>query len=115
MNTVTCDALEASIRRWRMNVDAKDPNHALCLPQDCALCEAFPDDLCTGCPVKNKTGKRGCVGSPYFEAYWALIEWKTGNGSCEKFRATAQEELDFLISLRPLDGTEKLSSGEVSA
>ncbi len=98
-------ALHASIKHWKDVVAGS----STCIgPYDCALCGLFntvhkhidapQSQRCNGCPVKDKTGKDFCLGSPYpdIEALRPLDN---------DFIPTAQKELDFLISLLPSGDT----------
>lgn len=95
-------ALADSQRGWRRNVEARSPDDVRCGGTACALCEAFVDMACQGCPVSAKTGKRGCEGTPYFEAVHARDRWRERPGDLvaeEGFRAAATLEAEFLESL----------------
>ena len=104
MDAKTREALEASIQHWRDNVSADRVEDSSTGEEACALCKAFADDDdCQGCPVAEATGRPNCSGSPYYNAYEARCVWNTVNTPVNRdaFRAAAQEELNFLISLRP--------------
>jgi len=86
------EALETSIDKWTVIV-------ALCRagfnvhdngPNSCALCAKFYKRDCRDCPVRARTGKIQCGGSPY-------DEWE-----CQQIGAVsaALKELAFLKSLR---------------
>jgi hypothetical protein len=91
MDDRTRRALEGSIRKWEAIVAGTGEDWGT---SNCPLCTEFyafvgvDGDNCRGCPVRERTGYGLCDGSPY-ERY------VPGN------REGAQEELDFLKSLRP--------------
>lgn len=114
MDDATRAALEASIEHWKRNAAAEEPGDVELGPDDCALCQAFPED-CDSCPVKLKTGQPNCVGSPYGEVAEAWLKWDNGlmvritdaekysfiiQNAKEKFQESAQKEVEFLESLR---------------
>jgi hypothetical protein len=101
MDDRTLEALKASIRHWEENVAAETPDAASVSATRCSLCTAFPDEGCTGCPVRERTGQSECVDTPYYDAQPALWDWRHNQGSRERFRTAAQAELDFLKSLLP--------------
>ena len=80
------DPLELSIQKWVDIVNGIEDDHG---GFDCALCKAYPDVGCTGCPVQKETGYSNCRGTPYTRYV------------IERTRENAQRELNFLISLRP--------------
>lgn len=109
MTPETRAALEGSIKKWQRIVAGED----ICQgSRNCPLCTLFnpwetpreernwPADreLCDGCPVKDKTGLTGCLGSP-----WLPYEELKPNINTPKALAIAREELAFLESPRPQD------------
>lgn len=96
------EALEASIRHWEENRDARSPKHVHYGAEACALCDLFFHVGCVGCPVAHFTRKMVCSGSPYDRAVEAYKKWRVEeeNGH-EEFRAAAQAEVDFLRNLLP--------------
>ena len=104
MSARAVKALEASIVHWQENVAAETPEAASTDGADCALCVKFlDDDDCNNhCPVKAKTGKDRCYGSPYYDARYAFEIWRfyPTPENAALWRTAAQAELDFLISLR---------------
>ncbi len=76
----------------------------------CALCRDFNHthnghESCDGCPVQERTGYRGCVGSPY-EPFEVLALNMTDSAFdlwilTDEAKALAAEELAFLKSLLP--------------
>lgn len=112
MDAETLAALKASIQHWRENVEAETPKYAAVGSIHCALCRKFnrPTDssgngegacFCRGCPVFDKTGYESCAYTPFDEAAEKLLQWRYGNADRGDWRAAAQAELDFLISLLP--------------
>lgn len=106
MNPETLDALKASIRHWDENARAKTPDDAGIFGPSCALCTMFvapraADDGCTGCPVFEKTGLRGCSGTPHRLAANAYWDWQLARGGRADFHAAARVEAAFLRSLLP--------------
>ncbi len=119
--SVTCeesiaqDALDECIDKWKDIVAGTVASRG---PLNCVLCDAFRKTTgllqpvkCDGCPVKARTGKDGCAGSPYP----AFLKYMEGCGedkvwpddlagyplvADDESRELAQAELDFLISLR---------------
>jgi hypothetical protein len=112
MNPKALKALKASIHHWRENVAAERPEGVALGPDYCALCRAFQLPFsadsdrvfpCNGCPVKMRTGRERCNGTPYEAAEDAHTAWYVTEGHYERdgWREVAQAELDFLISLLP--------------
>lgn len=96
MNKRTLKALEGSIEKWRQIAYENGKDYGT---ENCPLCKMFfinGSRDCTGCPVRDKTGRMLCHGSPY-EA-WAYSH-KKHIPSVKKQLAVA--ELKFLRSLRP--------------
>ena len=102
------EALEASIAHWEENARARVPSDASLGVTNCALCKLYHDNFCQGCPVYEETGKDRCSGTPFQRAYRLLCVWRSEDRldavgrRAEEFRAAAQEEVDFLKSLRPV-------------
>lgn len=102
----TSEAIEAhakSVEHWERLASGKRKPGESIGPDYCALCALFWKPAarhvnCDGCPVKETTGRGGCLKTPYGEAEKA--EEHAGLDSPE-FRLAAQAELEFLRSLRP--------------
>jgi hypothetical protein len=100
MDEETKKALEGSIAKWERIVAGTGYNMGAA---NCPLCQIFnhhcDDDgshYCDDrCPVKIKTGRNFCEGSPYDEYEGGLF------GTKEEETEVAQRMLDFLIGLRP--------------
>lgn len=107
MDERTLKALKKSIAHWEENVAAETPDDASTAADDCALCAEFNSghtDQCNGCPVRNATGYRCCVGTPYMAAHTALSAWRQEPQNAElqaEWRTAAQAQFDFLKSLLP--------------
>ena len=106
MDAKTREALEASIEKWKRNAAEVNVFKTSISNKDCALCSLFYDDDCQGCPVSEKSGRKFCGNTPYLEASAARGIWfcETQNDG-PAFRTAALEEVAFLESLRPEDGT----------
>lgn len=98
-------ALKDSIAHWERKV--ADPENEPIGRKSCALCIQFIEDGCVGCPVKSRTGRKNCEGTPYIDVSNAQWEFEHGYVPLEAyiyiniFRAKCQLELDFLKSLLP--------------
>lgn len=71
-------------------------------PQACPLCHRFINqvDNCKGCPVREKTGKSFCEGSPYDELVVHLNNASYfGRFNAKAIAAACQDEAEFLRSL----------------
>lgn len=93
-------ALLESIEHWTRLATGKRKEGEVPSRAYCALCTEYWgvfDTRCNGCPVKAKTGKSICVGSPYEVA---AQNWNTYGLDSPQFLTAAQKELDFLISLK---------------
>ena len=100
--------LEESILHWEQNVAAETPDGASVSAGDCALCLAYYEYGCMGCPVAICTDHVRCAGTPYFDAHEAYDDWLCEPSSPiakAAFHDAAQTELDFLKSLRPKETT----------
>ena len=93
------DPLELSIEKWQDIVDGTGKCDGI---YNCALCEKYVKDFspyCKGCPVKEKTHKQFCQGTPYAKYSNELDKYKHDTTTLQTF---AKEELAFLKSLRLL-------------
>lgn len=94
MDARTLKALKGSIAKWEAIVAGTGTDEG---PRNCPLCVEFWGDYCKGCPVRDKTGHHGCIGTPY-------AEWERADvtaATTPALVALAQAELDFLRSLLP--------------
>lgn len=96
----TIIALKGSIDKWKAIVAGTGKDYG---GRNCPLCELFArgGKDCRGCPVKTKTRRMGCVGSPW--ETWALAQtlsrpWRANTPERLKL---ARAELKFLRSLLP--------------
>jgi hypothetical protein len=88
MDAKTRKALEGSIKKWQMIVDGTGEDHG---SKNCPLCAMFlGTGSCRGCPIFEKTKLSLCWNTPY-------VKYTIGDNKA------AQAELDFLISLRPVE------------
>lgn len=97
MDAKTAEALEASIIKWEL---IKNKKPEALGARTCPLCLMFHPNFtdggeCDGCPVKQKTQVPYCRKTPYNLASAAL-----DFGTDAEWKIAAQEEIDFLISLR---------------
>lgn len=85
--------LEESIKIWEERAKGNF------ITSDCPLCKVYecnsPIKRGLRCPVKRRTGQEGCNGTPYWK-----YSHKLNMGTNEEAKKAAQEELDFLKSLR---------------
>ena len=109
MDERTLTALEGSIKKWEAIVAGTGVDAG---PKNCPLCQAFHEDFlspdnkgngCRGCPVYEKTGEYGCGGSPY-DAY-------EDTDDEEEKQYAAEQELEFLKSLRPNSSGDQRGNG----
>lgn len=94
MDVVTLGALRGSIEKWRRIVVGTDEDRGA---SNCPLCHEFLAKSCRGCPVRERTGKMFCWGTPYGE-YSDLTDEEERS---PLGRALAKAELEFLQSLLP--------------
>lgn len=90
-------ALDESIEHWNRHAEGSAPAGEGIGAADCALCALYFCELCTGCPIREKTGMRACGGGPYPRAHAAARDF--GMDSPE-FREAAREMLEYLRALR---------------
>ena len=56
-------ALRGSIRKWTKIVNGTGVDEG---PDNCPCCKKwYENDDCSGCPIREFTGKDGCGGTPY--------------------------------------------------
>jgi hypothetical protein len=106
MTPSTLRALKGSIAKWQKIVDGKGKDEG---STNCPLCTKFNKgaDECAGCPVRNKTTRRFCNGTPFIDwshhhndkhsNYFGLVL----HLDCPTCTRLAQVELDFLKGLLP--------------
>jgi hypothetical protein len=103
MTPETLDALNASISKWEKNASVTNLDKAVMGSGHCPLCRLFHPDYtvhdkadCYGCPVKRKTRKPYCRGTPYPDA-----EDAQAMSDLPAYLDAAKAELSFLRSLLP--------------
>ena len=100
MDEKTLTALQGSIKKWEKIVSGKGVDRGT---ENCPLCAVFLP-RCDGCPVKERTGRGFCYGSPYddfsntFSDTWGESIHKADT---PKRKRAALKELKFLKSLLP--------------
>ena len=104
-------ALQASIEHWKRLADSVPSEDAAEQPYsgDCPLCQAFasePVEGCNNCPIRLKTGRHACMGTPYWRAEGAWVGYRRGNTALSDWQAAARAELEFLQSLLPTEQGE---------
>jgi hypothetical protein len=127
MKKKTLKALEGSIKKWKKISAGKGLDLGTI---NCPLCQIFyrrKGDFahCEGCPVKKKTGKTCCYGTPYerwwkhradkhsweqelislrfigVNAVWAVDPDVSSDIKCPTCQKIADAELEFLKGLLP--------------
>lgn len=93
------ELLERSIKAWEAKLKAKKWTDFELGVDECPLCVEYFKLYCLGCPVRERTGERGCSGSPYDEVLHAKKADYERRISGEG-RAAIRAEVDFLKSLR---------------
>ena len=101
MDKETAKALAESIAKWWDILVGGGEDLG---GKNCALCKKFaPENGCIGCPIKQKTGRGGCIGSPYGK-------WIEHTGShrstarkvqCPECVDLARKMHAFLVDLKP--------------
>lgn len=98
MNKKAPTPLDESIAHWERMATRRRINNETPKGMFCALCQQFED--CIGCPVAEKTGLDDCRNTPWLKANDAF--YYHGPDS-DEFVETAEEMLEFLKSLRPIE------------
>lgn len=96
-------ALQESIQKWTLIAKGELPDMGA---ENCALCDLFFQMNCRGCPVYKRTGKSGCLDTPYGEWFDAAqrghYEMDVGYiADTPQLVELALAERDFLRSLVP--------------
>lgn len=97
------EPLEQSIAVWVKKLDVQHPNDPNLGANACPLCQVYyatPYDRCDGCPVKLRTGRSSCIGSPYHRVADAKDLAVQGLMPLTELKQAIQKEIDFLKSLR---------------
>ncbi len=97
MDDITRAALEGSILKWEGIVAGimKDEGR-----DNCPLCDLYWSLDCSGCPVKARSGHAFCENTPYSHYVRVAHADLFNIGMSDLVVSAAQEELDFLRSLR---------------
>lgn len=115
------EALKESIKHWEEVVEAPSPEKVSIWGKDCALCVLNAigfQNPCELCPVALDSGRKACVGTPYYNAHnehntlkyiLRRIERSPDQEGLSqsyedikgRFERAAQKELDFLRGLVP--------------
>lgn len=90
-------ALLKSIVIWERKL--ADPDSAEFGSEHCPLCIEYIGYECKGCPIFEKTNKRGCFGTPYITAAKLMANEEVGYGDDKEYIAAIKDEVDFLIAL----------------
>lgn len=113
MKPKTLKALKKSIKHWE-ELRAGESETTIG-PHSCALCKMFWKPTqehevkvkCDGCPVAARSGKSGCVNTPYdllSDAQWPEeYDCESDWHDSAEFKDMAALELKFLVSLLPFD------------
>lgn len=101
MDTKTYKALLGSIKKWEEIAAGKRANRG---SEDCPLCEAYLSSkntgtICSGCPVREASGRPNCQGTPY--PMFLDVSSQDGFAKTERAKTLAQSEVYFLRSLLP--------------
>lgn len=106
MDETTLKALNGSIKKWTGIVENLGVD---CGSYNCSLCQLFSAPPCVGCPVRSATQRSGCNGTPYIDwiDHQHIVHHNISSVSqlhegCNRCTQLAQNELDFLISLLPI-------------
>jgi hypothetical protein len=120
MDKETLEVLEGSISKWNKIVagigkDKGTDNCSLCSkfyyleePEtEDNLGDPFRQKMCYGCPISIASGDIGCDNTPY-EEWRDLVHGSDYpyKADTKAKRVAAQQELDFLKSLRPNSGVD---------
>ena len=98
-------ALESAVEKWK-GVVGGNIDHGI---RNCPLCKIFYSEFkrkgcCDGCPVRDHTGKKYCIDSPY-ERWIAHHDEDLDHDSdeyqieCDECKSLAQQEVEFLQEL----------------
>lgn len=108
-------ALSESIAHWKRLVTGNRRKGECIGPERCALCKQYrlvDPEPCQKCPVKLKTGKPHCIGTPYDEVD-DLVE-DISSFDTPEFKEAAIKELMFLEGLREDMFRELRNSSKIS-
>lgn len=106
MDDITLTALKGSIAKWDAIAGGTGIDGGI---EDCPLCDVFYKKSCAGCPVRKKTGRSQCVGSPY-EAWRMVASEPYSKASTPERVELAKVEANFLRSLLPCPEVSPLNA-----
>lgn len=107
MTPETQQALQESIEKWEANATAEKVSDLSWGSSECPLCRIHNNvvtrkERCDGCPIKQSTGQKFCVFTPY-EPLEVLIDQASYCNEDEPVTAEMKDlicqEIDFLKSL----------------
>jgi len=88
------EALIDSIQHWEENLErVQNGGWVDASASSCACCNMFLGLACWGCPIFEKTRRRTCRGTPYYDVLKAEVAKPF---SRQDYIAAVQAELDFL-------------------
>jgi hypothetical protein len=95
------DEVEAHWVRIRNREERPDITCEGPYERDCAFCK-MSDAACVGCPIRERTGLTGCVGTPFAVAYGAWRDWRYSGTEYDRkaWRKAADKMIAFIRSLR---------------
>ena len=104
MNERTREALKGSIQKWENIAYNHGGDRGV---MNCPLCHEFYNRQCSGCPVRDKVRRTGCMGTPFTR--WAEhhaekhlpSRFSSTVVECETCLNIAKQEIEFLKSLLP--------------
>ena len=112
MDERTLKALHGSVRKWIKIYEGKEMD---CGIHNCPLCAEFYENWCAGCPVKDKTRRIQCAGSPYRSFVRAERKYLSHAMNEHLVQEAAAAEALFLISLLPESEQERYMQGHETA
>lgn len=113
MDDKTLTALKQSIEKWDRNTVAETPDDYALGTRNCPLCEMFWRRECIGCPVRDRTNRSGCRGTPYDRTVSARMRWIDSPSDAtlrEKAHDAARDEVAFLRCLLPEANYDKATT-----
>lgn len=102
MDERTLRALNESIAHWQRYADGFGKEEGEPLVGNCSLCRLFYHHNCSGCPIRETTGRINCRGTVYGDAFDAYHEH---GPTSPQFIDKANIMFEFLKSLLPVDNT----------
>lgn len=112
-------AIEDAISHWEQEATRTNPFSVGIVRNSCPLCEAYWP--CNDCPIKLRTGRRDCAGTPFKDAKQSLENWRKshllGYRDSERedafnvWQIHAHRFIEFLKSLRPVNHEQVAEGG----